>query len=111
RRLPAKWAASWASFYKGESALAMEELILNLVENTGARRRPKKIQEHLDELKRFWKHEVLTLAQMRKATGYTQWPVPQYQRHLALLSYKAGVTSIEDRAHSTAALLDLIHVV
>src|SRR5262249_40151226 len=28
RRLPAHWAEVWASFYKGESVLAMEELIL-----------------------------------------------------------------------------------
>src|SRR3989454_5055118 len=59
RRLPSNWAAIWGSFYKGESALAMEELILNLVENAGARRRPSKVQEYLDELKRFWRHEVL----------------------------------------------------
>src|SRR5205809_1442452 len=100
RRLPSNWAAIWVSFYKGESALAMEELILSLVENTGARRRSSKVQEHLDELKRFWRHEVLTLAKVRKATGYTDWPVPQYQRDLVFLSYKAGVTSIEDRVKS-----------
>src|SRR5206468_12720894 len=57
RRLPSSWAGIWASFYKGESALAMEELILNLVDKTGARHRPSKVQEHLDELKRFWRHE------------------------------------------------------
>ena len=96
RRLPSNWPGIWASFYKGESALAMEELILNLVENTGARLRPGKVQKHLDELKHFWKHEVLTLAKARKATGYTEWPVPQYQRDLVFLCYKAGVTSIED---------------
>ena len=100
RRLPSKWAGVWASFFKGESALAMEELILNLVENTGARRRPSKVQEHLDELKRFWRHEVLTLAKVRKATGCGEWPVPQYQRDLVFLSYRAGVTSIEDRVKS-----------
>jgi hypothetical protein len=95
RRLPSNWAGFWTSFYKGESALAMEELVLNLVESTGARCRPDKIQEHLDHLKHFWRHEVLTLARARKATGYTDWPVPQYQRDLVFLSYKAGVTSIE----------------
>jgi excinuclease ABC subunit C len=107
RRLPSNWTEIWASFYKGESALAMEELILNLVEKTGARRRPGKVQEHLDELKRFWRHEVLTLAKARKATGYTEWPVPQYQRDLVFISYKAGVTSIEDRVKPPAALLCL----
>jgi excinuclease ABC subunit C len=95
RRLPPNWAGIWAGFYKGESALAMEELILKLVESTGARRRPSKVQEHLDEVKRFWRHEVLTLAKVRKSTGYTGWPVPQYQRDLLFLCYKAGVTSAE----------------
>jgi excinuclease ABC subunit C len=94
RRLPLNWAGFWASFYKGESALAMEELILNLVEKTGARRRSKKVQEYLDELERFWRHEVLTLAKVRKATGCDEWPVPQYKRDLVFLSYKAGVTPI-----------------
>jgi predicted GIY-YIG superfamily endonuclease len=91
RRLPSKWAAVWTSFYKGESALAMEELILTLVENAGARRRQSKIQEHLNELKRFWKHEVLTLARARKETGCGEWPIPQSQRDLVFLSYRAGV--------------------
>ena len=93
RRLPSQWAGVWASFYKGESPLAMEELILNLVEKAGARRRPSKVQEHLDELKRFWRHEVLTLARARKATGCAEWPVPQQQRDLLFLSYRVGVSS------------------
>jgi len=105
RRLPSNWAGIWASFYKGESALAMEELILKLVENTGARCRPIKVQENLDELRHFWRHEVLTLAKARKATGYTEWPVPQYQRDLVFLSYKAGVTSIEDHVKSSTVRL------
>ena len=87
RRLPDDWAVVWASFYKGESALAMEELILTLVKNAGARRKSRKIQEYLDGIKRFWKHEVLTLAKVRKVTGCTEWPVPQEKRDLVFLSY------------------------
>jgi len=93
RRLPSNWGDIWASFYKGESTLAMEELILSLVEKAGARSRPDKIQEHLDDIKRFWRHEALNLARMRQAIGYTEWPVPQYERDLVFLSYKAGVAS------------------
>jgi len=92
RRLPSNWAEVWSSFYKGQSELAMEELILNLVENSGARRRRVEVQEHLDELRRFWRHEVLTLARVRQATGCTEWPVPQYRRDLIFLSYRVGVT-------------------
>jgi len=95
RKLPSNWAGIWGGFYKGESPAAMEELILRLVENTGARHRPTKVQEYLDEIKRFWRREVLTLAKARQATGYTDWPVPQYQRDLLFLSYRAAVTSIE----------------
>jgi excinuclease ABC subunit C len=97
RRLPSNWAEVWASFYKGESTLAMEELILKLTESTGARRQPGVIQEHLDELKRFWKHEALTLAKVRKATGCMEWPIPQYQRDLVFLCYKAGVPDLLNR--------------
>lgn len=88
RRLPSNWAAMWAGFYKGESSRAIEELILTLVESSGARRRLSKVQEQLDELKRFWRHEVLTLAKARKATGCTEWPVPQYKRDLVFLTFK-----------------------
>jgi GIY-YIG catalytic domain len=95
RRLPSSWAGAWASFYKGESALALEELILKLVESTGARRRPAKVQEHLDQIKRFWMHEVLTLAKACKITGYGDWPVRQYQRDFVFLSYRAAVTCRE----------------
>jgi excinuclease ABC subunit C len=92
RRLPPNWARLWASFYKGESAAALEELILKLVDNAGARSRQSKVQEHLDELKRFWRHEVLTLAKARSATGCAEWPVPQYQRDLVFLSYRLCVS-------------------
>jgi hypothetical protein len=93
RKLPSTWPGMWTSFYRGESALAMEELTLNLLENAGARRSPGKIQELLDELKRFWRREALTLARARKTTGSGPWPVPQDQRDLLFLSYRSGVTS------------------
>jgi len=94
RRLPSNWGEVWSSFFKGESALAIEELVLNLAKNAGARRRPADVQQHLDELKRFWRHEVLTLARARKAMGSTEWPIPQYQRDLLFLSYRVGTVSV-----------------
>jgi len=89
RKLPPEWTMVWAAFYKGESSLALEQLVLKLVESPGARRNPSKVQEHLNELKRFWMHEVLTLAKARKATGCGEWPVPQAQRDIVFLSYRA----------------------
>jgi excinuclease ABC subunit C len=90
RRLPSTWARAWGSFYQGQSEFAMEELILKLVDNAGARRKPGEVQQHLDELKRFWRHEILTLAKAWKATGCKEWPVPQNQRDLIILSYRAN---------------------
>jgi hypothetical protein len=78
----------WASFYQGESPHAIEELILKLVENTGARLKRSKVQDHVDDLKRFWRQEVLTLRKVRKATGCSEWPVPQHQRDLIFLTYR-----------------------
>src|SRR5207244_3936660 len=70
-----------------------------------ALRRPSKVQEYVHELKRFWRHEVFTLAKIRKATGYMEWPVPQYKRDLLFLSFRAGVTSIEGLGKSPTNLL------
>jgi excinuclease ABC subunit C len=92
RRLPACWADHWVSFYKGESRHVLEDLVLRLLENAAARRKAEDVQEHINQLQRFWRHEVLTLARARKATGCVEWPVPQYQRDLVFLSYRAGVT-------------------
>ena len=80
----------WASFYKGESAVAVEELILKLADNSGARSRTSKIQEQLDKLERFWRQEILKLARARVATACREWPVPQGRRDLIFLSYREG---------------------
>jgi hypothetical protein len=95
RKLPANSAETWASFYKGESTLALEELILRLVENSAARRSRIKIQEQLDQLKRFLKREILTLAKARKETGREEWPVLQHQRDLLFLSYRVGTPATQ----------------
>jgi hypothetical protein len=94
RRLPPAFVESWAAFLKGESALAMEELVLRMLENRSARRSSGKVQEHLDELKRFWRRECLTLARARKATGCGEWPVPQEQRDLVFVSFRASRTEL-----------------
>jgi predicted GIY-YIG superfamily endonuclease len=93
RRLAPKWTAVWAAFFKGESPLAMEELVLTLVESASARRKAGKIQDYLDELRRFWRHEALTMAKARKATGFAEWPIPQEKRDLVFLSYRCGTIS------------------
>ena len=103
RRLAPKAAGDWSAFFKGESAHAMEELVLTLVESAGARRSPGKIQEYLDELRRFWRHEALTLAKARNATGYGEWPIPQEKRDLVFLTYSAFRARITSTSRSAPA--------
>jgi excinuclease ABC subunit C len=92
RKLPPKWHGNWAAFFKGESARAMEELILALVESAGARRTAGKTQEYLDELRRFWRREALPLARARRATGHTEWPISQEKRDLVFVSYRDSIS-------------------
>jgi hypothetical protein len=85
RQLPEAWLAVWAAFFRGESRDALEQLVLSLVENAGARRRPRAIQELLNEVAYFWKHEAVPLARMRKLAAYQGYPVPQKERDLIFL--------------------------
>jgi hypothetical protein len=92
RKLPKTLHGGWASFLKGESPRAMEDLILTLLESASARRSASRIQENLDELRRFWRREALPLAKARKAAGYREWPVPQEKRDLVFLSYRESIS-------------------
>ncbi len=85
RRLPEEWMPLWQQFLKGESRKVMEELILAMVENAGARRAGREIQTELNRLKAFWKHEALSLKTVCEAMSYTTYPVPQKERDFLYL--------------------------
>ncbi|MDR3606120.1 MAG: nucleotide excision repair endonuclease [Oligoflexia bacterium] len=80
RRIEADWLEKWSRLLAGESIEAAEALVLALVENAGARRSPGKIQEHLNSIRRFWRHEALPLRRAIEATNCTEFPVPQTSR-------------------------------
>ena len=88
RQLPENWEFAWSAFLRGESRAAAEDLVLSLVENAGARNAAGEIQEHLNALKRFWRHESLPLQRARTSTGFAEFPVPQRERDLIFLRYK-----------------------
>jgi excinuclease ABC subunit C len=85
RQLPEEWEGILESFFRGESKAALESLILALVENAAARRSGAKIQEALNDLARFWRHEALTLARVRAFTAHQEYPVSQRERDLLFL--------------------------
>lgn len=88
RQLPREWFERWRGFLSGGSRCALEELVLALVENAGARRDRKRVQDHLESLARFWKHEALPLAQARSHSGYAPYPVAQTDRDLVFLKFR-----------------------
>ena len=85
RQLPEAWMPKWHEFLKGDSREAMEWLVLSLVENAGARRKGRQIQESLNRLKIFWQHEACSLKRVRETMGYAVYPVPQSERDFLYL--------------------------
>lgn len=87
RRLPQEWEPVFTSFLRGDSKQALEELILALVENAAARKSKNQIQQCLNDLARFWRHEASRLAQVRNALQYDRYPVAQRDRDQLFLEY------------------------
>ncbi len=90
RQLPPEWARQWARFFRGESRDALEALLLALVENAAARRKAGEVQDQLDTLKRFFKHEARRLRIVRERAGHTGYPVTQRERDLLFLAARHG---------------------
>ena len=89
RSLPEDWFSQWELFFKGESPDALEHLVFALLENAAARSRARQIQEDLNALRRFWKHEATLLLKARQFADYRDYPVPQKDRDPLLLRYRA----------------------
>ena len=107
RRFPDSWIPFCEQYFRGESLQWMEELILALVENAGARRQPKDIQKLLNGLKIFWRHESLSLRKVIRATQFEQYPVPQRERDVLYVMRRYQAAPIKPGAknesrHSTS---------
>lgn len=88
RQLPESWLLPFSRFWAGESREALELLVLQLLENAGARKSSSNIQEHLDNLIRFWRHEAKKLATARRESGFASYPVAQEERDAVFLKYR-----------------------
>lgn len=88
RQLPPGWDEQWKAFFAGRSVEALESLSLRLLENAGARAKAADVQEDIDSLKRFWKHEALRLAEVIEELGIDAYPVAQADRDLIFLRYR-----------------------
>lgn len=88
RQVDEKWKVDLETFFRGESDLLLENLILTLVESATARKKSKEIQDFIKDLARFYRHEARLLARLTKALK-TAYPIPQQQRDVLLLKYRA----------------------
>jgi excinuclease UvrABC nuclease subunit len=89
RRLPADAPEMWRRLLQGASREALEWLALELLEHAGARAKRSEIQDDLRAIGRFFEEEARALAQARAATGYAAYPVPQQDRDLLFVQYRA----------------------
>lgn len=88
RPLPEEWLARLQLFWSGQSAEAMEVLVLSLIENATARRKSSRTQQQFNALKRFWRHEARPLADIRRLTTHLTYPITQKERDLLFLQAK-----------------------
>lgn len=89
RRLPAGWPEMWRALLRGASREVLVDLCLRLLEHAGARARGTQIREDLRAVERFFDDEASRLAAAVAATGFATYPVPQRDRDLLFLEYRA----------------------
>jgi len=89
RRIPRVWRDRWAAFMRGEARDALETLVLRLLESPGARRDATKVQEDIDALERFHRHEAVRLRVARERTGHEGALVPQALRDSLFIRARA----------------------
>lgn len=87
RQLSQEWDKNFNDFLRGDSKQVLEHLILALVENAAARNGRTQVQDQLNDLVRFWRHEASVLFKVRKHVGDQNYPVSQKERDLLFLKY------------------------
>jgi excinuclease ABC subunit C len=104
RQLPEAWLAELDRFFTGESRGALESLVLALVENAGARAKGREIQDHLNNLGRFWRHEALPLRAARRSSGHSAYPVAQADRDAVFLRHRLGQCEMRPESDTSMCL-------
>jgi hypothetical protein len=89
RQVPIDWMPLLDPFLSGDHFLAVEELALLLLEKPGALARSSETQEHLRELRSFWRHEILPLKRAREHSLHPNYPVAQRDRDALFISLKS----------------------
>jgi len=87
--LPAAWPEMWRALLRGASREVLVELCLCLLEHASACARGAEIRDDLRAVECFFDDEASRLAAAIAATGFSAYPVPQRDRDLLFLEYRA----------------------
>lgn len=94
RQISEELHAHLTQFLRGDSKSLLEFLVMQLVENAGARSNTDLIQEHLNSLVRFWNHEIQPLSRARGLSQHAEYPVGQRDRDLIFIKYRAVTSEV-----------------
>ena len=86
--IPTEWSRRLDAFLGGDDFRAIEDLSLLLLEKPSALARSKNIQDHLREIRSFWRHEIQALRRAREFSKFEKYPVPQKERDGLFLNFK-----------------------
>ena len=86
RHLPPEWPSRLESCFRGEDFGAVSELSLLLLDRPSAVAKGRETEERLKTVRRFWKHEILTLRKAREHSRWEQYPVSQKDRDLIFIA-------------------------
>ena len=88
RRIPKEWTKELSAYFRGESKVFLENLVLQLLESPYARAHSAEIQKEIRNLVRFWKWEAVPLNRAFLSTGTLNYPISQKDRDIVFLKYR-----------------------
>lgn len=88
RQIGDSWRLDLEKFFRGESDVLLENLVLALVESAAARKKSSEIQDLIRDLARFYRHEARYLSRLTK-TLKVKYPITQKDRDAFILEYRA----------------------
>ncbi len=89
RGIHPSWVGHLESFLLRGARDALTQLVLDLADQPQARSRPGQVQDCLNFLEYFRRHEILTLHRATTETQFPSYPVSQTQRDPLLIHYRA----------------------
>lgn len=88
RQTPSEWMQSLSEFLNGNDFSPIPDLALLLLEKPDALKRASEVEDHLKNLKRFWRHEILPLKKVRTHCQHLSYPIQQKERDQLFITFQ-----------------------